>query len=42
MVILDDTKDIRFGGIDVPALFVEVKSIGLLRSLILSMSDFYV
>ena len=29
MVILDDEKAIRFGGSDDPALFIEVKSIGL-------------
>ena len=29
MVVIDDEKAIRFGGRDDPALFVEVKSIGL-------------
>lgn len=29
MVILEDQKPIRFGGSDEPALFLEVKSIGL-------------
>ena len=29
MVILDEPKAIRFGGSDDPALFIEVKSIGL-------------